>query len=277
MSQAAREILSEREVEAYHRDGFVVPEYRLSEPMLAKLQELTLHLVADNPSLCDRHMVGPHIPGSGVEGMVSRPGWIDIATQPDIVEMVAQIIGPDVILWGSGIFHKRATTGTATPWHQDAEHSPIKPMATTSIWISVFESTVENGCLRFLKGSNRARRIGKHDVVDSPDLFIYTRLERNEVDESTARDVELEPGQLVLFDVFTAHGAQPNTSGRVRAGYTLRFMPATSHYDHDAAVLRHFKGYGHDTRALLLLRGTDSCGKNDFQRGHPKRQRELVS
>ena len=270
MNEAIHEILSPAEVEAYHRDGFVVPEYRLGADRVAKLQELTRHLVADNPTLCDRHMVGRHIPGSGAEGLKARPGWHEFATHRDIVDMMARVMGPDVILWGSGVFHKRAVTGKATPWHRDSEHTPMKPPAGTSAWISVFERTVENGCLRFLRGSHLARRSGKQDVVDSPELFLYTRLVADEVDESTARDVELEPGQLVLFDLFTAHGAAPNTSGRVRAGYTLRFMPSTGHYDHDAAVLRDFKGYGHDTRPLLLLRGTDKCGKNDFQRGHPE-------
>jgi hypothetical protein len=34
-------------------------------------------------------------------------------------------------------------------------------------------------------------------------------------------------------------------------------------------VLRDKPGYGHDTRPLILVRGVDRCGKNDFQRGHP--------
>ncbi len=270
MSDSRVEILSAAEVAAYHRDGFVVPQYRLPADRLAALQRLTRHLVADNPTLCDRHMVGPHIPGSGAEGLRARPGWREIATHRDMVDMIAQLMGPDIILWGSGVFHKRAVTGKATPWHRDSEHTPMVPAAGTSIWISVFESTVENGCLRFLPGSHAARESGTHDVVDSPELFLYTRLVDDEVDESTAVDIELAPGQVVLFDLYAAHSAAPNSSGRVRAGYTLRFMPSTSHYDHDRAVHRGFKGYGHDTRPLLLLRGVDRCGQNDFQRNHPE-------
>jgi hypothetical protein len=34
-------------------------------------------------------------------------------------------------------------------------------------------------------------------------------------------------------------------------------------------VLRDKPGYGHDTRPLILVRGVDRCGKNDFKRGHP--------
>lgn len=262
-------ILGPDELEAYRRDGFVVPRYRLPEKDIAKLQALTLKLVQDNPNLTDRHMVGPHVPGSGFEGLKSSPGWMDIATHPDIVDMIEQILGPDIILWGSGVFYKRPQTGTATPWHCDAVHSPIKPNVTTSVWISVWESTLQNGCVEYIPGSHKPRRIGKHIVEQREDLFLPARLDSSEFDATTAVPAELQPGQMVLFDTFTIHGAKAN-NGPARAGYTLRFMPSTSFYDHAGAEHSNLKGYGHDTRPLILVRGVDRCGKNDFRRGHPK-------
>jgi len=272
----ARSILTDDQIEAYHRDGFVVPPYRLPEKDIAKLQALTSQLIEDNPTLADHHMVGPHVPGSGFEGLKSRPGWLDIATHPDILDMVEQVIGPDIILWGSGIFHKRALAGPATPWHRDAKHTPVKPLATTSVWIAVFDSLRANGCLRFVPGSHAARQVGAHSVEDREDLIFGLTLDEKEVDESKAVDVELRAGEMVLFDIFTIHGARNNLGGQPRAGYTLRFMPSTSHYDHDAAVLRDLPGYGHHLRPLILVRGVDRCGKNDFQRGHPSATRKVL-
>jgi ectoine hydroxylase-related dioxygenase (phytanoyl-CoA dioxygenase family) len=187
----------------------------------------------------------------------------------DIVDIVEQIVGPDIILWGTGIFHKRALAGPATPWHRDAAHTPVKPLATTSVWIAVFDSLRANGCLRFLPGSHAAKQVGSHAWQDRDDLIFGVTVDDSEVDESKAVDVELRAGEMVLFDIFTIHGARNNLGEQPRAGYTLRFMLSTSHYDHDAAVLRDKPGYGHDTRPLILVRGVDRCGKNDFQRGHP--------
>ena len=265
----AHPILSADQIEAYHRDGFIVPSYRLPEKDIAKLQALTLKLIEDNPTLADHHMVGPHVPGSGFEGLKSSPGWLDIATHPDIVDIVEQLIGPDIILWGTGIFHKRALAGPATPWHRDASHTPVKPLATTSVWIAVFDSLRTNGCLRFLPGTHAAKQAGNHIWQEGDDLIFGVTVDQSEVDESKAVDVELRAGEMVLFDIFTIHGARHNLGEKPRAGYTLRFMPSTSHYDHDAAVLRDKPGYGHDTRPLILVRGVDRCGKNDFKRGHP--------
>jgi hypothetical protein len=75
---------------------------------------------------------------------------------------------------------------------------------------------------------------------------------------------------MVVFDVYTVHGARGNGGIRERCGFALRFMPSTSHYDHGAAERTDQPGGGWDTRPLFLVRGADRCGKNDFRRGHPQ-------
>lgn len=90
-------------------------------------------------------------------------------------------------------------------------------------------------------------------------------------DESTARDVELQPGEMSLHDVYLIHGSRANTSPRRRAGLALRYMPATSHFDR--AMFR--PGESTSTylvdfsrRPIWLVRGADRTGKNDFRTGH---------
>jgi hypothetical protein len=270
MLKSRQGILSPEEIAAYRRDGYIVPRLRLKCDDLAGLQEAVSHLVEDNPTLLDQSIVGPHVPGSGVQGVKVRSPeyWKRIALHPRILDMVEQVIGPDVILWGTTLFYKRAISGPETGWHRDGQVWPIKPLATTSVWIAATESTRRNGCLRVIPGSHAARRIGEHVFEDRKDMIVRRSLAREEFDESTAVDVELEPGQMVMFDVYTIHGATHNRGSVPRAGYALRFMPATSHFDHDGAERRDEPGYAHNTRALLLARGKDRCGLNDFVRGH---------
>jgi hypothetical protein len=265
----ARDRLSEDEIAAYRRDGYLVPRFRLQGSALARLQHLMAVLVADNPGLIDQPIPGPHVPGSGVQGLKAGPGWLEIAAHPAIVDMVEQIVGPDIVLWGTTVFYKRALEGPPTPWHRDGAYWPIKPLATTSLWIAATESTRENGCLRVIPGSHAAGDVGRYVTADRGGLGFQRSLPSAEVNEARAVDVELEPGQMVMFDVFTVHGASANAGRTPRAGYALRFMPATSHFDHDAAEDRDVPGNAHDTRPLILLRGVDRSGRNDFRRGHP--------
>lgn len=265
-------MLSDDEIAAYRRDGFLVPRYRLPAQDLAALQALTAQIVADNPHLVDTPMACPHVPGSGAQGLKSSAAWLPLSLHPGILDIVEQIIGPDIVLWGSNLFYKRPREGPATPWHRDAAYWPICPLATTSVWIAISDSVTENGCLRFIAGSHAAGEPGEHFESKEPGLIIPGTLVAGSFDEDAARDVEMAPGQIVLFDCFTVHGARSNRGTRPRAGYALRFMPASSHYDHDAALTAHRRspGAAHHTRPLILARGVDRSGRNDFTRGHPK-------
>ncbi len=267
----ANAILSSAEVEAYQRDGFLKPSYRLAEATSARLRELSDRLIESNRHLeDDEPMASPHVPGSGVQGLRSEDGWLDIAGHSEILDMVSQLIGPDVILWGSTLFPKPPGTGRIVPWHRDGRYWPIKPLATTSVWIAVEGATRENGCLRILRGSHRAREIGKHYRDHGDTVTIPETLQEDQYDEADAVDVLLEPGEMVIFDIYTAHGSNANVGDTRRVGYALRFMPATSHYDHHDVPVEESRGAAHHTRPLILMRGEDrSDGRNDFTIGHP--------
>lgn len=271
MPNASQAILSPDELAAYRKDGYIVPRFRLEGEDLAALQQAVSHLVEDNPALLDQSIVSPHIPGSGVQGVKVRSPdyWRKTALHPRIVDIVEQVVGPDIVLWGTTLFYKRPISGPETGWHRDGQVWPIKPLATTTVWIAATESSTRNGCLRVIPGSHATQRIGEHVFQDRKDMILRRSLAKEEFDESTAVDVELEPGQMVLFDVYTIHGAAHNRGTVPRAGYALRFMPAASHFDHDGAERRDEPGYAHNTRALLLVRGKDRSGHNDFTRGHP--------
>jgi hypothetical protein len=266
--------LDATELAAYRRDGFVVPRFRFEGAQLARLQALSRRLVADNPGLGDKVMNSPHVPGSGGQGLKSSDGWQEFVAHPAVLDMVEQILGPDIILWGTNLFYKRPEKGPATAWHRDAVNNTIiKPLATTVVWIAVTDSRLENSCLRCIPGSHRKRELGSHIQTQRADLSFGTILDPAEYDETTARDIELDAGQMVLFDVFTIHGARHNLGTIERTGFAMRYMPATSHYDHDSApdYSRNTPEFGHDTRPLMLVRGVDRCGRNDFKRGHPRR------
>jgi len=263
-------ILSDEEVGRYHRDGFLVPEFRLPGEVIDRLLAATGKLIADRSDLIDHSIIGPHLPGGGIHGLYTDSTFLDVATDAQLLDAVEQLCGPDLILWNSLMFYKRSERGPKVPWHRDAFGSSIEPTATTSVWIAVTESTVDNGCLQFIPGSHRTDDPGVHDATARPGEMFSASLDPASFDESAAVDVELSPGQFVMFDVYTIHGSQPNNGNRPRAGYACRYMPGTSVYHHDRVEVRDQPGYGHESRALMLVRGEDRTGRNDFERGHAR-------
>ena len=263
------DFLTDAEVAAYRSDGVVTPAYRLPSDKLRQLRSLADQLIADNPHLGDEPVASPHVPGSGVQNVKSDPAWIGLPTFPPILDMVERLIGPDLVLWGTTLFHKPAGRGRGVPWHRDGRYWPIKPLATTSVWIAVTDCTVANGCLRVIPGSHAARRIGRHFRDHSDRVAIPETLYADEVDPRAARDLELEAGRMAIFDVYTIHGSNPNPTSAPRIGYALRYMPATSHYDHHDLPIPDSRGSAHHTRPLIQVRGRDVSGRNDFSIGHP--------
>ena len=89
-------------------------------------------------------------------------------------------------------------------------------------------------------------------------------------DETKAVDLELEPGEMSMHDIYMIHGAKANTSNIRRTGVALRFMPATSVFDRSLQPHAGKTGLNISfaTRPIWLVRGTDKTGLNDFTIGH---------
>ena len=250
-------MLTKTQLEQYQEDGYVVPDYRLPDETIEAIREDHDRLLAGHPEYVN---YCPNV-------LAFDLAFLNHARIPAVLDMVEQVLGPDFALWNSSIFAKPAVDGYATPWHQDGEYWPIRPLATCTVWIAVDDATRENGCLRFIRGSHRSGRLLSHRTNSSPDLTLNQELVDSEYDEKEAVDLVLEAGQISLHDVFLAHGSEANNSPHPRRGMTLRYMPTTSIFDREIARrLADEKGImDHTQRTLFLMRGGDPSGRNDFR------------
>jgi ectoine hydroxylase-related dioxygenase (phytanoyl-CoA dioxygenase family) len=267
-ASAAR--LSPAEVERYRRDGWVVPDFRLPAAEVAAMRDALDALIRANPGVRPEKLVSAHVAGDNGEGVRGDARFLALARDPRIVELVSGVLGDDIVLWGCHVFCKPAGDGYETPWHQDGHYWPIRPLANCTVWVALEESTVENGCLRVVPGSHRARTLHEHLHEDRDDLTLNQRLAAGSFDERDAVDIELAPGQMSLHDVYMIHGAAPNRSGKRRTGVALRYMPATSVFERALRPVDGKSGVPVDfaQRPVWLVRGTDRSGRNDFVTGH---------
>lgn len=263
-------MLSNSEVEHYLEHGFVVPCFRLPAERVERLRLALDRVIAANPEKRPEQLVSVHITGNNSEGVVGDVEFMDVCRDPDILDAVEQLIGPDIVLWGCQAFCKPPGDGMEVPWHQDGNYWPIRPLATCTLWIAIDESHVDNGCLRVIPGSHRTRQLTEHQKEDRTDLVLNQRVVDGEFDETTAVDVELEAGQMSFHDVYMIHGSNPNRSTRRRTGLAIRYMPATSVFVRDSNSNGTGAGYAvyFSNRPIWLLRGEDRTGENDFKIGH---------
>ena len=262
--------LSGKDLSFYEQQGYLLPEHALPSPLFDKLNralETRLELISESPDFVPLpHTPNPKLNGKDID---NARDFFAIATSPFILDRVEQIIGSDIVLWASALFCKPAATGLEVPWHQDGQYWPIRPRANVTVWIAIDDVDKENACLRVIPGSHRMGEF-EHDTSDRDDLVLNNVLNDSRIDLETAVDLELKAGQFSLHDVDLVHGSQKNISGRRRAGYALRYMPATSQYDRSidpgkasASVPLEFA-----KRPIWLVRGVNRHPGNDFEIGH---------
>ena len=262
--------LDEDEIAHYRREGWVVPRFRLPADEVARMRDALDALIAANPGVRPEKLVSAHVEGDNGEGVRGSRAFLELAMDPEIVELVSGVIGDDVILWGCHVFCKPAHEGYETPWHQDGHYWPIRPLATCTAWVALEPSTIDNGCLRVIPRSHRDRVLHEHLHEDRADLTLNQRMAAGSFDEANAVDLELQPGQMSLHDVYMIHGAAANTSRQRRTGVALRYMPSTSVFERDLRPADGKTGVAVNfaQRPLWLLRGVDRSGRNDFEVGH---------
>ena len=250
-------MLTPDQIAQYREKGYVVPDFRLPKETLESIRRAHDRLLAANPAFRDN-----------CSALLSHDmSFLNYARNDDILDMVEQLIGPDIALWNMSFFAKPALNGKKTPFHQDGEYWPVRPLATCTVWIAIDDATTENGCLQFIPGSHKDKRLMKHEQKNDPALTLQQELLPGEFDEAAAENLVLDAGQISLHDVFLAHGSAVNRSDKPRRGMTLRLMPTTSVYDRDVAQAMYEERSGNNLalHSVFLMRGADRSGKNDFR------------
>lgn len=266
--------LSETEIGNYRERGYLIPNFTLPAERIDRLRETLDQLIRDNPGVRPEKLVSAHTVGKdggkNDEGVKGSRAFLALAMEPQILDMVEQLIGPDIILWGCHVFCKPAGDGQETPWHQDGHYWPMRPLSTCTVWVALDESTVENGCLRVIPKSHAQKVTHDHLLEDRTDLVLNLRTSEDAFDEKQAVNLELMPGQMSMHDVYMIHGAAVNRSAKRRAGVALRYMPGTSVFERNLNPADGKSGVSvaFATRPLWLLRGDDKTGRNEFTVGH---------
>ncbi|WP_422026381.1 phytanoyl-CoA dioxygenase family protein [Roseovarius sp.] len=262
-------LLSDAELQQYREKGWIVPKWEIPQDLIAEMRQEYDDLLDRNPHVESDIILAPHQTNGGSMGIKGSERWLDFATQPELMAIARQLIGDDIILWGTTVFGKPAHNGKETPWHQDGGYYPIRPLETLTMWIPLDDVTPENGPMKFIPGSHKAHELFNHSWKDGDDKTINLVTDSEYFDEDKAEPLILRAGQVSFHDVYMIHGSSANRTDKRRAAFIVRLMPATSLYDHKlgAEIGKKHPAQGYGVRPLYLVSGQDKAG-NNFSIGH---------
>ena len=211
-------VLSREHIEQFNRDGYVNGLTAYSTDAIAEIREYFGRLLAkvvasggDSYSISSAHLKYGRV-------------W-DILTQPTIVAHVQDLLGENVIGWGSHFFCKMPGDGKAVAWHQDSSYWPLSPSKAVTVWLAIDNADVENACMRFVAGSHHYGHM-TFRASDSHEHNVLNQTIENAEQYGKVADDCLKAGQFSMHSDLLLHGSEANASQRRRCGLTLRYAAA---------------------------------------------------
>ncbi|NJK87188.1 MAG: phytanoyl-CoA dioxygenase family protein [Bacteroidales bacterium] len=143
-----------------------------------------------------------------------------------VLDMVENLIGPNIGLWSSHFISKEPFTGRRTPWHEDSAYwngrfDRLDKIVT--VWLALDDSTLENGCMGVIPKSHH-NGFSQYEKVDSQANTFTEEIVASQVNVEKVVWFELNKGECSLHDARIIHGANANTSAKRRCGYTMRYF-----------------------------------------------------
>jgi phytanoyl-CoA hydroxylase len=134
------------------------------------------------------------------------------AAHPRMVELLTQLIGPNVQLHHTKMLVKPPEKGAPFPMHQDYPYFPHEQHTVVAASVHLDDTNEENGCLRVVPGSHRLGPLeptGESNDLDTP------------LEDGTA--MPAAAGDVLFFNYLTIHGSGINTSAGTRRNVLFQY------------------------------------------------------
>lgn len=253
--------LTQRQRNQFRDQGYVVYPDILSAAELAEVKERVADILygrVPRPEALAGHAIlqrEPALVAAGVPAedpmndlrKLNYPAYFDpvferIVRSPRILDVVEDLIGPDIFLQADQMFMKPPFHGSAAGWHQDSASWPgLLPADQVTVWIALDEATSENGCLRYIRGSHKLGLVLKEFV---PQI----------IEQSVPRDEVVVPVPArgaVIHHTLTFHSSGRNETAMRRRGYAIHYM---------ASATRDLRPPDHKRPGHLVMRGRQYPG-----------------
>ena len=228
------------QVENYRRDGFISPVRMISAEAAADTRR-ALEAMEESQ--------GGALRGTVRTKLYLRFPWAyALGTHPAILDVVEDLIGPDILLYQNTVWAKSADESSYVSFHQDNTYFGHTPCEVVSVWLALTPSKPESGSMRFLAGSHRLGQLPVRYEVEQRNMLSSGQRVDADLSGFTAVPTSLEPGEASLHHGLLVHGSPPNTAIERRIGVTFVY--------HSPALTQ----VGALKTSALLVRGQDRYG-----------------
>lgn len=216
-------VISDAQVEAYRRDGFIVVEDLVSAEELSAIRQVVAELVAGAAAVDTHTAVYDLEPGhTAAEPKVRRikaphkvhPIFDRLVRSAPVMDVLTRLLGPDLRLHGAKLNMKSAKYGSPVEWHQDWAFYPHTNDDLLAIGVMLDDMDLENGPLLVSPGTHTGPVWNHHGDDGRFAGLIDPSIIEREID--AAVPLTGRAGGMSFHHVRALHGSALNTSNRSR-------------------------------------------------------------
>lgn len=177
-----------------------------------------------------------------------HPLFEQMAADPRLLDIIEQLIGPNILLHYSKLHLKGAKVGSVVDWHQDFSYYPHTNTDLLTAMIYFDDANRDNACLHVVPGSHK-RGLANHYV----DGHFRGKVTGPEMpDLSQAVPLEAPAGSVIFIHCLLLHYSPPNRSDQFRRAYLPAYRAA------DSYPIYFGPHASHNEPGIKLLRGSPS-------------------
>ena len=214
--------LSEHQVQSYWDDGFLFPVQVMSSEKAADYRR-QLEQIEDE--WLDAGLPRPLNSYKRVNSHLVMPFAYEIGTNPQLLDVVEGILGPDLMIYSVEFFIKEANSPHVVTMHQDLTYWGLgETSGMVTAWLALSPATPQSGCMDFVKASHKQPIQPHRDSVDENNLLSRGQEIQVDVADEDKTPIEIHPGQISLHHGLTIHGSGPNRSDDRRIAAVIRYV-----------------------------------------------------
>ena len=208
--------LTKEEISRYRKDGLIFPKTIMTPSKASEyLALLENYEVATGGPVKDQFRYKCHLVFPWINELMRNDGILDI---------VEDLIGPDIMVWTSHLYPKEPGDQKFISWHQDSAHWGLETDNILTVWIALTPVTRANGCMQMLPGSQTTGTVAHHDTWGEKNMLTRGQTISEKINEEKAVWVEMEPGQASIHHLFMWHASPANVTENRRVALALRYI-----------------------------------------------------
>lgn len=178
--------------------------------------------------------------------------WVcSLVCNSALLNVIEEIIGPDILCWSATFFAKAAGTDGYVGWHQDLHYWGLEPPEQiVTAWLGLTDAREDNGGMFCIPGSH-LEGDREHRQYKGTSNMLLGAQETPVSDEELSRSqaVVLDAGEFSVHHPLLLHGSYGNHSARPRIGLSVNYIGSS---------VRQTTNGGVDS--AMLVRGEDRHG-----------------